>query len=507
MAREQQQQQQPRREALRLFSPELRPLRGIFAKSLREMAAVITAVFWVSVCFLYGAGYDTPRYIKDARFVFRSFDDSPAARNLSALIAAGFGRPGVPLLEDYTGRGQYATPRAIDDAVWRGDAWGAVYINAGFGRSLDRALRGGAGYSPERAATLVTQESRHYFKVALATKAAQAALAGVGDPFARQTFRALAAQGAGEAAAVARANPVALVAPFGFTVKNIAPFHFDMSMYMLSVTLSLCMAVGAFIPSNVWKTIEEPLYRQASVAHLIGVRLAVNVAWAAFIAVQAAGCLLAFRGATWSVDAHEFFSVFGCLLLNTLALSFFVDCVQNRLHPRFLFAAYFVPLSVNISAALFGTELNSRFFRILYATPFNNTGIMLRTVFTRGTYQKYRFTIAINVAWTVLWWFLSTFLIARKARLVAAGKITMVNVPPPPSPPATAAVSEPASDGPAHAATNAAPSTAHSLVGSEKGPSRTPLSASTTPRASDVEASPQGHGPDTEDTDSDKGGR
>ncbi|KAJ2456566.1 hypothetical protein GGI03_006360, partial [Coemansia sp. RSA 2337] len=80
--------------------------------------------------------------------------------------------------------------------------------------------------------------------------------------------------------------------------------------------------------------------------------------------------------------------------------------------------------------------INNHFFRILYATPFLNSGLTLRTLLTRGSYNKTRFSITINVVWSLLWWVVSTFLIARKARLVRAGKLLMANVPPPPSAPA-----------------------------------------------------------------------
>ncbi|KAJ2358724.1 hypothetical protein H4S01_006247, partial [Coemansia sp. RSA 2610] len=418
---------------LPLFSPELRPTRMAFAKGLWDIFLVFTVVFWISISFLYGAGYDTMRHIKDATLIFRNFDDSPAATNLSSMIVTAFEDPAVPLLKDYTGSSRYDSVSAIKDAVWKGDAWGAVIVNNGFGTNLDRALTEGAVYNATSAVTLVTEESRHYFKVMMVNKAAAGALTGLEGAFAEQTFaRLLSADGASVASVIDQANAEALITPFSFATDNVAPYHFDMSMYILSVTLSLCMVVGSFIPSNMWKSIEEPFFKQVRVTQVIALRAFINIVWAIFICVQATGIVFAFHGPSWSPSVGDFFAIFAIFLLNTLAFTFFIDCMQNWVHPRFLLGGYFTTLFVNIAAAMFGAELNNHFFRICYAMPFHSSGLMLRTLLTDGSYNKLDFAITINILWSVFWWLVSSFLIARKARLVRDGKIMMSNVPPPP---------------------------------------------------------------------------
>ncbi|KAJ1725865.1 hypothetical protein LPJ61_005603, partial [Coemansia biformis] len=411
-----------------LFSPELQPLRAGFAKSLRETWIIFTVVFWVGISFMYGAGYDTFRHIKTANYIFCNFDNSPEASALSSMIIEAFESPTVPRLQDATGTGRCRTTYTVDDAVWRGDAWGAVYVHEGFGRKLRSALLDGAEYDPTEAATLGTQESRHYLKVSTVNRVSELALAAVEGPFAQLTLGTmLTGEGVNATEAIDRANPQAIVLPFSFKVKNIAPLHFDTSMYIMSITLSLCMVAGSFIPSNMWKTIEEVFYKRLKVKQLVLLRLIVNTGWAAFICIQAAGILCAFRGPSWSPGAREFFGLFGIFLLNTMSFTFFIDCLQNWLHPRFLLATYFMVLAVNISAAVFGRELNNSFFDIVYATPFSNTGITARYLLTNGSFNRLDFSITINVLWMVIWWFISTFLIARKARLVKSGALTMAN--------------------------------------------------------------------------------
>ncbi|KAJ2701436.1 hypothetical protein H4218_001403 [Coemansia sp. IMI 209128] len=421
---------------LPLFSPELRGIRMAFGKGLWQAFVIFTIVFWISISFLFGAGYDGTRHMKDARMFLRDFDQSPASISLAQMINGAFARHTAPNLVDLTQGAQYSTPAAVRHAVWDGDAWAAIIINQGFGERLSAALTTGAAYDPESAVTLVTEESRHYFKVQAVIKTAEGILTALQAPYAQ----AMLEQEAGGdntrlAGLIQSADPLALITPFSFTVDNVAPFHFDLSMYILSVTLSLCMVTGAFIPSNMWKTIETPFYQNVRISQLIGLRLFINLLWAALICLQATGIVFAFRGPTWSPTVGDFFGIFGIILLNTLAFSFYIDCMQNWLHPRFLLAAYFTTLFVNISGAVFGSEINNHFFRILYATPFLNSGLTLRTLLTRGSYNKTRFSITINVVWSLLWWVISTFLIARKARLVRAGKLLMSNVPPPHSAP------------------------------------------------------------------------
>ncbi|KAJ2465443.1 hypothetical protein GGI02_004693 [Coemansia sp. RSA 2322] len=418
-------------------------MRMAFGKGLWHTFIIFTIVFWISISFLFGAGYDGLNHLKDARMLFRDFDQSETSTALAQMITTAFARPNAPNLIDYTHTTQYTTPSSIRDAVWHGDAWAAITINQGFGARLSAALSGSSGYDPQSAVTLLTEESRHYFKVQEVAKTSQAVLAALQAPFAQAMLtQATGGDAALLAAIVARADSLALVAPFGFTVDNVAPFHFDLSMYILSVTLSLCMVVGAFIPSNMWKTIEEPFYKQIRIAQLIGLRLFINVVWAVIICLQATGIVFVFRGPAWTPTVGDYFGIFGIILLNTLAFSFFIDCLQNWIHPRFLLAAYFTTLFVNISAAVFGTELNNHFFRILYATPFLNTGLSLRTLLTRGSYNKTKFAVPINLLWILVWWLLSTYLIARKARLVRAGKLLMANIPPPPPPPPAVDASE-----------------------------------------------------------------
>ncbi|KAJ2359288.1 hypothetical protein IWW50_000010 [Coemansia erecta] len=425
---------------LPLFSPELRATRMAFAKGIWDLFLVFTVVYWISISFLYGAGYDTMRHIKDSTFLFRNFDDSDVARNLSTMIVAGFEDPGVPLLKDYTDSDEYDSIAAIKDAVWKGTFWGAVIVNDGFGQHLEQALTEGTDYNATAAVTLVTEESRHYFKVMLTNKSAQGVLTGLEGPFSEQIFEQLiSAEGADAATVIDRANANALITPFSYAVDNIAPYHFDMSMYILSVTLSLCMVVGSFIPSNMWKSIEEPFFKQVHITQVIALRAFINIVWATFICIQATGIVFVFHGPTWHPSAGDFFGIFAIFLLNTLAFTFFIDCMQNWVHPRFLLGGYFTTLFVNIAAAMFGTELNNHFFRICYAMPFLNSGIMLRMLLTGGSYDKLRFALPINILWSVFWWVISTFLIARKARLVYEGKMIMSNVPPPAAAPAPAA--------------------------------------------------------------------
>ncbi|KAJ1823189.1 hypothetical protein LPJ56_000153 [Coemansia sp. RSA 2599] len=427
-----QQHRERQKNLLPLFSPELRAMRMAFLKGLWQMFLVFTCVFWISISFLYGAGYDTSRHMKDASFIFRNFDSSPAATNISQMIIKAFEPEGMVTLVDRTNDEEYDTLEAIKHAVWVGNSWGAIVVNQGFGERLSKALAEGADYEPTQAVTLVSEESRHFFKVMMATKSIQAALTALEVPFSQMVFQDQVAQGNTPAEIIGRANPQALVLPYSYAVDNIAPYHFDLSMYILSVTLSLCMVVGSFIPSNMWKTIEEPFFKQVKIPQLIALRLVVNIVWAIFICVQATGIVFAFSGPTWSPTVGDFFGLFGLFLLNTFAFTFFIECLQNWVHPRFLLGGYFTTLFVNISAAIFGPELNNHFFRITYAMPFMLTGISMRTLLTDGSYAKFKYTITVVVLWAVFWWVVSVFLIARKARLVRAGKLLMSNVPPPP---------------------------------------------------------------------------
>ncbi|KAJ2080528.1 hypothetical protein H4R24_003012 [Coemansia sp. RSA 988] len=421
---------------LPLFSPEMRATRMAFAKGIWDIFLVFTVVFWISISFLYGAGYDTMRHIKDATVIFRNFDDSQTARDLSTMIVDSYKDASMPLLRDYTDTDKYNSIGAIKDAVWKGDAWAAIIVNEGFGDKLEQALTEDADYDPTKTVTAITEESRHYFKVMMVNKGIQNGLTALEGPFAEKVFNQLLESADNNASAViSQANSEALITPFSYTVDNIAPYHFDMSMYILSVTLSLCMVVGSFIPSNMWKSIEEPFFKQVRVLQIIALRAFINVVWAIMICLQATGIVFIFHGPSWSPDAGDFFGIFAIFLLNTLAFTFFIDCMQNLVHPRFLLGGYFTTLFVNIAAAMFGTELNNHFFRICYAMPFHSSGFMLRTLLTDGSYNKLDYAITINILWSLFWWVISAFLIARKARLVEAGKMMMSNVPPPSAPP------------------------------------------------------------------------
>ncbi|KAJ2307958.1 hypothetical protein IWW55_000705 [Coemansia sp. RSA 2706] len=254
MLREHREQQ---KKLLPLFSPKLRPIHMAFAKGLWDIFLIFTVVFWISISFLYSTGYNTMRHIKDATLIFYNFDDSPAATNLSLMIVTAFKDLVVLLLKDYIGSSRYNIISAIKDAVWKGDVWGAVIVNNVFSANLDHVLTKGAIYNATSTITLVTEESHHYFKVMMVNKAA------AGGAFAKQTFaQLLSADGASVASIIDQANAEALITPFSFATDNVAPYHFDMSMYILSVTLSLCMVIGSFIPSNTWKSIKELFFNK-----------------------------------------------------------------------------------------------------------------------------------------------------------------------------------------------------------------------------------------------------
>ncbi|KAJ1957753.1 hypothetical protein GGI12_004934 [Dipsacomyces acuminosporus] len=426
---------------LPLFAPELRPMRMAFLKGVGEQFIIYTVVFWISICFLFGSGYDTLRHMHDAKVIFRDFDQSKASMALGAMLGHTVEtQPNMfTLVNETSNADKYPTYASVAHHVWKGNAWGAIVINKGFGANLTNALINNAPYTPTSAVTFVSEESRHYLKVQVFSKTVETVLAGIQGPFAQAVFKTIAAaDGANYTQVIDRANPTALVLPYSYSVDNVAPYHFDTSLYILSVALSLGMVVGAFIPSNMWKSIEEPFFKQVKIPQVIALRGFVNLAWGFIICLQETGIIFAFRGPSWSPTVGDFFGIFGIILLNTYAFSFFIDCLQNWLHPKFLLATYFTTLFVNISGAIYGTELNNHFFRILYATPFLNSGFMFRTLLTGGSYAEARFAITVNVCWVVLWWVLSTYLIARKARLVRSGKWIMANIPPPPQAPAPA---------------------------------------------------------------------
>ncbi|KAI7820753.1 hypothetical protein BX661DRAFT_188940 [Kickxella alabastrina] len=402
-----------------LFSPELRAIRMSFLKSIWQMVLVFTCVFWISISFLYGTGYDPSRHMKAGTVVFRNLDDSEISRTLSSTFIKQFDIPTMPKLFDYTQRSELATKEEIRKAVWDGDFWIGVVINEGFGQNLTRATRAG--------------RIRHYFKVAAVTKAVTGALAALEAPFAQLVFQnAIKQSGTSAATILERANPQALVLPFSNTVVNIAPYHFDLSMYILTVSMSLCMVTGAFVPSNMWKTIEEPFFKQLRIPQIIALRFVINMISAVVITMQVIGIIFVFSGPTWDPNAKDFFALYGLILLNTLCFTFFIECMQSLVHPRFLLGGYFITLMVNIGAGLFGAEMNNRFFRIIFAFPFFNTGISIRTLLTDGSYKRWHYTITVNVVIAFMWWVISLFLIARKARLVRAGKMLMSNIAPVP---------------------------------------------------------------------------
>ncbi|KAJ2329711.1 hypothetical protein GGH92_009661, partial [Coemansia sp. RSA 2673] len=288
---------------LPLFSPELRGMRMAFGKGLWQMFLIFTVVFWISICFLFGAGYDGSRHMKDARMILRDFDQSPASTALARMINGAFAIHTAPNLVDFTHSTEYSTPAAVRGAVWDGDAWAAIIINQGFGERLAAALASGGdgtgatAYDPGSAVTLVTEESRHYFKVQVVIKTSEAILTALHAPYAQAMLeQASGGDNTRLAGLIQNADPLALISPFSFTVDNVAPFHFDLSMYILSVTLSLCMVAGAFIPSNMWKTIETPFYQNVRITQLIGLRLFINLVWAILICLQATGIMFAFRG-------------------------------------------------------------------------------------------------------------------------------------------------------------------------------------------------------------------
>ncbi|KAJ2360730.1 hypothetical protein IW150_007421, partial [Coemansia sp. RSA 2607] len=127
-----QEHRERQRNLLPLFSPELRAMRMAFLKGIWQMFLVFTCVFWISIGFLYGAGYDTSRHMKDASYIFSNFDDSAAARNISHMILEAFEPKSMVQLVDQTGNPEYDSIEKIKHAVWVGDSWGAVVVNRGF---------------------------------------------------------------------------------------------------------------------------------------------------------------------------------------------------------------------------------------------------------------------------------------------------------------------------------------------------------------------------------------
>ncbi|KAJ1917858.1 hypothetical protein H4219_002968 [Mycoemilia scoparia] len=420
-----------------IYHSSVKGLRRLIEKNMLKMMLVLTAILWLLLALTNGPIYAQDKYIYRVKVSVVDFDKTQQSGMIKELILSmGYNgtNPQMPTIIDRSDDSDWSSHDKISKGLRSNQAWAAWVIEKGFGESLASALYNGTEYQPQKMGRLYLSDTHPYFALVRVQGTVEQMEVAVESYSRALVLKQLLAQAEGDAKAIARANPAALAKPFAVTVENVAFFSYPISNFVMSIAISMNLVL-CFIPSNMWKGVFAPFWKNVKVWQAVGYNFLFSLLWLLYTSMTISLIVLAFhKNSEWDWSAGNFFGLWGILALGNLPDFLWVLIFQSFVTPLWAVPMYVILLFLNIPSTLYGPDLSHQFFRWYYAMPFYNTSVNIRTMFLHSDYVLYR-SIVIPFAWTILFVPIATWLMIRRARLMREGKINAMNmkVPQPPS--------------------------------------------------------------------------
>ncbi|KAI9467595.1 hypothetical protein LPJ78_005684 [Coemansia sp. RSA 989] len=357
-----------------------------------RILALLSALYWVVSCLVYGAVYKRSRMVHNALLQIIDLDHGPVGQNITnsvLQIPPALELPRWQLLDrDFDGQ-------LSEVREWvRKHGWGAIVINPGASQRLQQA---DINYSPKQAITVIHNTGRQpIITVSYLAPALTNAVTRAIYQFTLTHLESLRSQ-----PQLLASNPQLLStlvqSPISYTSEDVGLFSFSLSpiICIFGFLVGLVMMIEALIQ---WKMTTLDFFLKVKHWQVWLASFGLVTLWAVFVAMHSALAVAAFQGPQYSSHAlpftvGRFFALWFNIAITLAALGMWLCNWYLVLSPEFFGVPTLITVISNVASLMTDVDLAPHFFRWFRIQPFNN-GSMLFQYILSGSYPR----IALNVS-------------------------------------------------------------------------------------------------------------
>ncbi|ORY70993.1 uncharacterized protein BCR38DRAFT_415666 [Pseudomassariella vexata] len=396
-----------------LFSPAWVGRRKFFFIATCMSFLLFQLLFLANESYIFGILFRANTRIKAFNVLFVDYDQGAIGDSVRSAYSQISGDGFVTLQEHSPS--SYASASAIEDAVCRGDFWGAVLVSSG---------------ASEQLATTLAGDATEPWDV---TTAATAMHVGIRYPIIQQSYISPDIQ---TLFAAARANYIVglagsnissdlstitpyLAQPFSFTSHDVAatppstnPFYNTATVVFVILMQFFCILAFNGICQGFG------IFSGASIRSHLAVRFSYSIIFTLVGSLLTTGYLFAFQD-TWGLIAAQFGQTWMLLWLsmhvNWLVLDTAAGFFPIAAVPFFTFTW----IIVNMASTVMPFEISPGFYRIGYMWPAHNMLEVLIQIWSGGCYNRLYRTLPVLFSWELVAAVVDLFAQVRRCKTMA----------------------------------------------------------------------------------------
>ncbi|PYI12673.1 hypothetical protein BO78DRAFT_435204 [Aspergillus sclerotiicarbonarius CBS 121057] len=339
-------------------------------------------IFLANMCYLYGTAFhDSARY-SAMHVLYVDYDQGPIGESVVGAYNLLQG-PSIVTLEQHSAS-EYPTEHDVQQAVRKGQYWGAIYARANASMHLAAAVTS----SDAAQAYNRSQALQYYWKGARYASYATGVYSQLAELV--ETTAAVYAQTHGTTLLSIASNitdpaiAATLLLPVGGTATDLAPMGQGVRFYYNTVSMVMTILPQFFFLmalnglSTQWN-----LFSRLSPRQNLLLRLAISLIYTFIAALVMSGYIWAFRE-TWSVTGSQFALTWMAIWLAMHLHFLFIDFATAFIPPQFLPFFMLTWIILNVSSSISPFELSAGFYRVGYALPAHELYEVLLQIWTNG---------------------------------------------------------------------------------------------------------------------------
>ncbi|RAL02482.1 SNG1 family protein [Aspergillus ibericus CBS 121593] len=339
-------------------------------------------VFLLNMCYLYGTAFhDTTRY-SAMHVLYVDYDQGPIGESVLGAYNILQG-PSLVTLEQHS-VSEYPTDADIQQAVCKGQYWGAIYARANASAHLTAAVTSSdAAQTYDR-----TQALQYYWKGARYAAYATGVYSQLAELV--QTTAAIYAHTHGTTLLSSASNltdpaiAATLLLPISGTGTDLAPMDQGVRFYYNTVSMVMTILPQFFflMALNGIST-QFHIFARLTPRQNLLLRVAISLLYTFTAALVMTGYIWAFRE-SWSVTGAQFALTWMAIWLVMHLHFLLIDCATAFIPPQFLPFFMLTWIILNVSSSIAPFELSAGFYRLGYVLPSRELYDVLLQIWTNG---------------------------------------------------------------------------------------------------------------------------
>jgi hypothetical protein len=369
---------------------------------LQTTAGGVAFILWFlgCLCYIYGSLYMSPSRHASFHVVAVDYDGGVVGQAVQAAYEQLRG-PGFFTLVQRSPT-EYPTQEDVYRAVWEGDYWASISVNAGASERLAAALQGG-----EAAATYNPAEALHYvwnqqYYTVFSNSIIQAHMNQL-IAATRMAYNKI--NGTKAAQSFNETNPASVQAflnPIQATATNVMEAQFGTVLLLNTISMAMPIMQQFFfllVLNGVLGT--HHLYKKMTVQSSLVFRRVAGLLFTLGAALCQTGYYWAFREG-WQVDGKQFFLTWMTFWLLMHIHLLILDTISTVAPLPVMPFVVLLWVLLNISSSLSPLEVQPAFYHWMVALPSHEAYSVMVTIWSSGSHNRLYRALPILFSWWVV---------------------------------------------------------------------------------------------------------